>query len=76
LCWQIDFKDVSTVEDDPLEPTGKRRQVAEAFNIVDEGTSILLWSEVRTDFTAETLLASTSPSHRTLRTPAPHPAFP
>ena len=57
-CWQIDFKDVSTVEDDPVEPTGKRRHVAEAFNIVDEGTSLLLWGEVRTDFTAQTLLAS------------------
>ncbi|BCL84559.1 transposase [Ktedonobacteria bacterium brp13] len=57
-CWQIDLKDVSTVEDDPMEPTGKRQHVAEAFNSVDEGTSILLWSEVRTDFTAETLLAS------------------
>jgi hypothetical protein len=57
-CWQIDFKDVSTVEDDPVEPTGKRRQVAEAGSIVDEGTSILLWSQVRADFTAETLLAS------------------
>ncbi len=33
-----------------------RKHVAEAFNIVDEGTSILLLSQVRTDFTAETLL--------------------
>lgn len=41
-----------------MEPTGKQQPVAEAFNIVDEGTSILLWSEVRPDFTAETLLAS------------------
>jgi transposase InsO family protein len=49
---------VSTVTDDPVEPTGKHQHVAEAFTIVDEGTSILLWSEVRTDFTAETLLAS------------------
>jgi transposase InsO family protein len=55
-CWQIDFKDVSTVVDDPQEPTGKKQHVAEAFNIIDEGTSILLWSRVRTDFTAETLL--------------------
>jgi len=55
-CWQIDFKDVSTVVDDPQEPTGKKQHVAEAFNIIDEGTSILLWSQVRTDFTAETLL--------------------
>jgi len=36
-CWQIDCKDVSTVGDDPVEPTGKHRHVAEAFNIVDEG---------------------------------------
>ncbi len=55
-CWQIDFKDVSTVVDDPMTPTGKKQHVAEAFNIVDEGTSILLLSQVRTDFTAETLL--------------------
>jgi hypothetical protein len=41
-CWQIDFKDVSTVVDDPGEPTGKKQHVAEAFNILDEGTSILL----------------------------------
>jgi len=57
-CWQIDFKDVSSVKDDPVEPTDKQQHIAEAFNIVDEGTSLLLWSEVRTDFTAETLLAS------------------
>lgn len=55
-CWQIDFKDVSTVVDDPMAPTGKKQHVAEAFNIVDEGPSILLLSQVRTDFTAETLL--------------------
>jgi len=55
-CWQIDFKDVSTVVDDPVEPTGKKQHVAEAFNIIDEGTSLLLASSVRTDFTAETLL--------------------
>lgn len=55
-CWQIDFKEISTVTDDPDWPTGKKQHIAEAFNIVDEGTSILLHSEVRTDFTAETLL--------------------
>ena len=55
-CWQIDFKDISSVVDDPLSPTGKKQHIAEAFNVVDEGTSILLYSEVRTDFTAETLL--------------------
>jgi hypothetical protein len=57
-CWQLDFKDVSSVLDDPQQPTGKQQHVAEALNIVDEGTSLLLWSQVRTDFTAETLLAS------------------
>ena len=57
-CWQLDFKDVSTVTDDPQEPTGKRQHVAETLNIVDEGTSLLLFSEVRTDFSAETLLST------------------
>lgn len=57
-CWQIDFKDISSVADDPQMPTGKKLHIAEAFNIVDEGTSILLHTEVRTDFTAETLLHS------------------
>jgi transposase InsO family protein len=57
-CWQIDFKDVSTVTDDPAEPSAKKRHVAEAFNIVDEGTSRLLHAEVRTDFVAETTLQS------------------
>jgi hypothetical protein len=57
-CWQIDFKDISTVTDDSLSPTGKKQHLAEAFNSVDEGTRVLLHSEVRTDFTAETLLVS------------------
>lgn len=57
-CWQLDFKDVSTVIADPAEPTGKKQHVAETLNIVDEGTSLLLWSQVRSDFTAETLLES------------------
>lgn len=57
-CWQLDFKDVSTVVADPAEPTGKKQHVAETLNIVDEGTSLLLWSQVRSDFTAETLLES------------------
>lgn len=48
-CWQIDFKDVASVVDDSVEPTGKKQHVAEAFNIIDEGTSILLQSTVRTD---------------------------
>lgn len=50
--------------DDPQQPTGKRQHVAEALNIVDEGTSLLLYSEVRTDFTAETLLVSLAAARR------------
>jgi hypothetical protein len=46
------------VADDPQMPTGKKQPIAEAGSIVDEGTSILLHSEVRTDFSAETLLLS------------------
>ena len=46
-CWQIDFKDVSTVVDDPTAPTGKKQHVAEAFNIVDEGTSVNTIDNIR-----------------------------
>ena len=52
-CWQMDFKDVSTV---PADPFGKKQHVVETLNIIDTGTSILLDAHVRTDFTAETAL--------------------
>ena len=54
-CWQIDFKDVSSV---PADPTGegKRQHVVETLNIIDMGTSMLLDAHVRSDFTAETAL--------------------
>lgn len=52
-CWQIDFKDVSSV---PAEPDGKRQHVVETLNIIDMGTSVLLDAHVRSDFTAETAL--------------------
>jgi hypothetical protein len=52
-CWQIDFKDVSSV---PADPDGKRQHVVETLNIIDTGTSILLDAHVRSDFTAETAL--------------------
>lgn len=52
-CWQIDFKDVSSV---PADPDGKRQHVVETLNIIDTGTSILLDAHVRPDFTAETAL--------------------
>jgi transposase InsO family protein len=52
-CWQIDFKDVSSV---PAEPEGKQQHVVETFNILDVGTSLLLAAHVRPNFTAETAL--------------------
>src|SRR2546427_2625975 len=52
-CWQIDFKDVSSV---PADPDGKRQHVVETLNIIDMGTSVLLDAHVRSDFTAETAL--------------------
>jgi hypothetical protein len=50
-CWQIDFKDISSV---PADPLGKRQHVIEALDIIDMGTSVLLDAHVRADFTAET----------------------
>lgn len=52
-CWQIDFKDISSVQ---ASPDGKRQHVVEALNIIDTGTSVLLDTHVRSDFTAETAL--------------------
>src|SRR5437764_9440234 len=52
-CWQLDFKDVSSV---PADPLGKRQHVVETLNIIDTGTSVLLDAHVRADFTAETAL--------------------
>ena len=53
--WRLDFKDVSTV---PREPLGKRQHVAEALNCVDCGTSLLVATDVRADFTEETTLTA------------------
>jgi transposase InsO family protein len=52
-CWQIDFKDVSSV---PADPDGKKQHVVETLNIIDTGTSVLLDAHVRSDFMAETAL--------------------
>jgi transposase InsO family protein len=61
-CWQIDFKDVSSV---PADPDGKKQHVVETLNIIDMATSILLDAHVRPDFTAETaLLALTATLER------------
>jgi transposase InsO family protein len=51
--WQLDFKDASTV---PADLEGKQQHVVEALNIIDQGTSVLIASYVRSDFTAETAL--------------------
>ena len=56
-CWQIDFKDVSSVSAD-RQGEGKRQHVVETLNIIDMGTSVLLDAHVRSDFTAETALLS------------------
>jgi transposase InsO family protein len=53
--WQLDFKDVTTV---PGQPDGKHRHAVEALNCVDCGTSLLVWTQVRADFTEETALAA------------------
>jgi transposase InsO family protein len=51
--WQIDFKDVSSAEQ---EPEGKQQHRLEIFNVVDQGSSFWLHAEVRSDFTAETVI--------------------
>jgi hypothetical protein len=53
--WQIDFKDVNTVQPSP---GGKQQHVVETLNIVDMGTSLLVDAHVRPDFTAQTALES------------------
>jgi hypothetical protein len=51
--WQIDFKDVSSAEE---EPDGKQQHRLEIFNVVDQGSSFWLHAEVRSDFTAESVI--------------------
>lgn len=51
--WQMDFKDVSTVQ---AELDGKQQHVVEVLNTVDVGTSVLVAAQARGDFTAETSL--------------------
>jgi transposase InsO family protein len=65
-CWQIDFKDVSSV---PADASGKRQHVVETLNIIDMGTSILLDAHVRPDFTAETALEALSQTIQTYGCP-------
>ncbi len=53
--WQQDFKDASSV---PADPDGKHQHVVETLNILDMGTSTMIASYVRSDFTAETALGA------------------
>jgi transposase InsO family protein len=61
-CWQLDFKDASTV---PADPQGKQQHVVEVLNTVDVGTSVLVSAQVRADFTAETTLQAVADLLRT-----------
>jgi transposase InsO family protein len=54
-AWQMDFKDASSVQVDPL---GKRQHVVEVLNLVDIGSSQVLEAEVREDFHAQTTLST------------------
>lgn len=51
--WGVDFKQCI---DQLPEENDKRQAAVESLNIVDEGTSIVVASRVRSDFTAETAL--------------------
>jgi hypothetical protein len=51
--WQIDFKEVSSAE---VVPEGKQQHRLEIFNVIDQGSSFWLHAEVRSDFTAETVI--------------------
>jgi hypothetical protein len=70
-CWQIDFKDVSSI---PADPEGKRQHVVETLNIIDTGTSVLLDAHVRSDFTAETARPRPRPHPGQVGSPQAHPA--
>jgi hypothetical protein len=52
-CWQIDFKDASTV---PADPYGKQQHVVEILNVVDMGTSLVVAAHVHANFHAQTAL--------------------
>jgi transposase InsO family protein len=51
--WQIDFKGSTTV---PADPEGKHRHTIEILNVVDVGTSLLVATQPRGDYYAETAI--------------------
>jgi hypothetical protein len=63
--WQLDFKDVSSVQADRSDPTAKRQHLVESLDGIDCGTSLLMAAEVRADFTEETTLTTVAELLRT-----------
>lgn len=55
--WQIDFKDVTTVQQSQQD-VDKQQHFVETLNVVDTGTSILVDNPARCDFNAETSIRS------------------
>jgi hypothetical protein len=53
--WQLDFKEVAGIKD---AASDKQSHQVETLNVIDCGTSILIDSQVRTDFRAETVIDS------------------
>lgn len=51
LVWGIDFKEVTTI---PQDPDGRRQHGVECFNTVDHGTSLVLSGQVHPNCTAVT----------------------
>jgi transposase InsO family protein len=67
--WQIDFKDISSVQPDP-NGDGKRQHVVESLNLVDVGTSMVVDYQVHQDFNAETVLEAVAESLQKCGLPA------
>lgn len=53
--WGMDFKDVTSV---PADPLGKQKHVVEILNFVDHGSSEVVASVPRDDYSAETALCA------------------
>jgi transposase InsO family protein len=65
--WQLDFKDASSV---PADPEGKQQHVVETLTIIDMGTSVLIASYVRDDFSAATALQAVAATFQAQGLPA------
>jgi hypothetical protein len=69
VSWQIDFKDISSVQPNP-NGDGKQQHVVESLNLVDVGTSIMVDYQLRQDFNAETVLEAVADSLQKCGLPA------